>query len=145
MTTIHSYTTDQRLLDNSHKDPRRARSAAQSIDPTSTVAAKANGAAGLRNAALSFGGSPNAYATEEYNGSVWSTSNNISTAMMRSFENRNDTTVVDEPFYAYYLSQTSLDHPGRKEILESQSTNWNNVVNLITGDIPNKKTNITKI
>ena len=42
------------------------------------VAAKANGAAGLRNAALSFGGSPNAYATEEYNGSVWSTSNNIS-------------------------------------------------------------------
>jgi len=41
MTTIHSYTTDQRLLDNSHKDPRRARSAAQSIVPTSTGASKA--------------------------------------------------------------------------------------------------------
>ena len=40
MTTIHSYTTDQRLLDNSHKDPRRARSAAQSIVPTSTGASK---------------------------------------------------------------------------------------------------------
>ena len=43
MTTIHSYTTDQRLLDNSHKDPRRARSAAQSIIPTSTGASKAIG------------------------------------------------------------------------------------------------------
>ena len=43
MTTIHSYTTDQRLLDNSHKDPRRARSAGQSIVPTSTGASKAMG------------------------------------------------------------------------------------------------------
>ena len=43
MTTIHSYTTDQRLLDNSHKDPRRARSASQSIVPTSTGASKAVG------------------------------------------------------------------------------------------------------
>ena len=43
MTTIHSYTTDQRLLDNSHKDPRRARSAAQAIVPTSTGASKALG------------------------------------------------------------------------------------------------------
>ena len=43
MTTIHSYTTDQRLLDNSHKDPRRGRSAAQSIVPTSTGASKALG------------------------------------------------------------------------------------------------------
>ena len=43
MTTIHSYTTDQRLLDNSHKDPRRARSAGLSIVPTSTGASKALG------------------------------------------------------------------------------------------------------
>ena len=43
MTTIHSYTTDQRLLDNSHKDPRRARSAGQSIVPTYTGASKAIG------------------------------------------------------------------------------------------------------
>ena len=41
MTTIHSFTSDQRLLDNSHKDPRRARSAIQSIVPTSTGASKA--------------------------------------------------------------------------------------------------------
>ncbi len=43
MTTIHSYTSDQRILDNSHKDFRRARSAAQSIIPTSTGASKALG------------------------------------------------------------------------------------------------------
>ena len=43
MTTIHSYTSDQRMLDNSHKDPRRARSAGQSIVPTSTGASRAIG------------------------------------------------------------------------------------------------------
>ena len=43
MTTIHSFTTDQRILDNSHKDPRRARSASQSIIPTSTGASKTIG------------------------------------------------------------------------------------------------------
>ena len=43
MTTIHAFTSDQRILDNSHKDPRRARSAIQSIVPTSTGASKAIG------------------------------------------------------------------------------------------------------
>ncbi|MDC3000717.1 type I glyceraldehyde-3-phosphate dehydrogenase [Candidatus Pelagibacter sp.] len=43
MTTIHAYTSDQRILDNSHKDPRRARSASQSIIPTSTGASKSIG------------------------------------------------------------------------------------------------------
>jgi len=43
MTTIHSYTSDQRLIDNSHKDLRRARSAAQSMVPTSTGASKSIG------------------------------------------------------------------------------------------------------
>jgi len=41
MTTIHAFTSDQRILDNSHKDPRRARAASQSIVPTSTGASKA--------------------------------------------------------------------------------------------------------
>ena len=43
MTTIHAFTTDQRLLDNSHNDPRRARSASQSIVPTSTGASRSIG------------------------------------------------------------------------------------------------------
>ena len=51
---------------------------------------------------------------------VWSGPRNISTAMMRAWENRPDTVVVDEPFYAAYLARTGLDHPGRREVIESQ-------------------------
>lgn len=43
MSTVHAFTTDQRSLDNSHKDPRRSRGCMQSIVPTSTGAAKAIG------------------------------------------------------------------------------------------------------
>ncbi len=43
MTTIHSFTSDQRILDNSHKDTRRARAASQSIIPASTGASKTLG------------------------------------------------------------------------------------------------------
>ncbi len=43
MTTIHAFTSDQRILDNSHKDPRRGRAANLSIVPTSTGASKAIG------------------------------------------------------------------------------------------------------
>ena len=55
---------------------------------------------------------------------MWSGPRNISTAMMRSFENRSDTVVVDEPFYAAYLAATGLDHPMREEVLASQSQDW---------------------
>ncbi len=41
MTTVHSYTNDQRILDKTHKDLRRARAAGESIIPTTTGAAKA--------------------------------------------------------------------------------------------------------
>ena len=39
---------------------------------------------------------------------MWSGPRNLSTALMRSFENRNDTKVIDEPFYAYYLKKNSI-------------------------------------
>ncbi|WNC72669.1 HAD family hydrolase [Thalassotalea psychrophila] len=58
---------------------------------------------------------------------MWSGPRNISTAMMRSWENRQDTQVVDEPFYAYYLAQTKVDHPMAKEVLASQSNSWQQV------------------
>lgn len=58
---------------------------------------------------------------------MWSGPRNISTAMMRSWENRQDTQVVDEPFYAYYLAQTKAPHPMAKEVLASQSNSWLNV------------------
>ena len=70
---------------------------------------------------------------------MWSGPRNISTAMMRSFENRKDTIVIDEPFYAYYLNKTGFDHPCKKEVLRSQSKNWNEVVDLITSDLPKNK------
>jgi hypothetical protein len=42
--------------------------------------------------------------------------------MMRAFENRPDTVVVDEPLYAAYLARTGIDHPARDEVIESQPT-----------------------
>lgn len=51
---------------------------------------------------------------------MWSGPRNISTAMMRSFENRPDTVVVDEPLYAAYLVRTGIDHPSREEVIASQ-------------------------
>ncbi len=59
---------------------------------------------------------------------MWSGPRNISTAMMRSFENRPDCAVVDEPFYAAYLAATGLDHPMRDEVLASQPQSWREVV-----------------
>ncbi len=44
---------------------------------------------------------------------VWSGPRNISTALMRAWENRADCTVIDEPLYAAYLAATGLDHPPR--------------------------------
>ncbi len=55
---------------------------------------------------------------------MWSGPRNISTAMMRSFENRSDCAVVDEPFYAAYLAATGLAHPMRDEVLASQPHDW---------------------
>ena len=59
---------------------------------------------------------------------VWSGPRNISTAMMRAWENRPDTVVDDEPFYAAYLARTGLDHPGREEVLAAQPTDPDQVV-----------------
>lgn len=67
---------------------------------------------------------------------MWSGPRNISTAMMRSFENRPDTTVSDEPFYAAYLAATGIDHPLRAESLASQPNDWQDVVKDITGPAP---------
>jgi hypothetical protein len=67
---------------------------------------------------------------------MWSGPRNISTAMMRSFENRADTAVVDEPFYAAYLAVTGLDHPMRDEVLASQSTEWSAVAADMAGPAP---------
>src|SRR5579862_9303800 len=70
---------------------------------------------------------------------MWSGPRNISTAMMRSWENREDTAVVDEPFYACYLLATGVAHPGREEVIASQPNDWRAVAHALTGPIPHGK------
>ncbi len=67
---------------------------------------------------------------------MWSGPRNLSTALMRSFENRSDTVVVDEPLYAHYLTVTGIDHPGRADILAAQSPSWQVVTEELTGPVP---------
>ena len=70
---------------------------------------------------------------------MWSGPRNISTAMMRSWGNRPDTFVCDEPFYAYYLRATGREHPGADEVIASGETDWRKVVERLTGEVPNGK------
>ena len=67
---------------------------------------------------------------------MWSGPRNISTAMMRAFENRADCAVIDEPLYAAYLHGTGLAHPARDQVLNSQSADWRVVVAALTGAAP---------
>jgi len=70
---------------------------------------------------------------------MWSGPRNISTAMMRSWGNRGDTFVCDEPLYAHYLQQTGLHHPGAAEVMQRQETDWRKVVDGLLGTIPENK------
>ena len=67
---------------------------------------------------------------------MWSGPRNISTAMMRSFENRPDCVVSDEPFYAAYLAETGLDHPMRDEVLAAQPQAWEVVAEAMAAEAP---------
>lgn len=61
---------------------------------------------------------------------LWSGPRNISTALMYSFAQRGDTTVVDEPLYAHYLTSTeaSAYHPGAEEVMNDQETSGDKVI-----------------
>jgi len=63
---------------------------------------------------------------------MWSGPRTVSTALMRSFGNRPDTVVADEPLYAFYLASTGISHPGREEILASMPTGWREVLDGLT-------------
>ena len=67
---------------------------------------------------------------------MWSGPRNISTAMMRAFENRDDCAVVDEPFYAHYLAHTGSDHPGRDVVIAAGETDWRRVATALSGPAP---------
>jgi Sulfotransferase domain len=70
---------------------------------------------------------------------MWSGPRNLSTAMMRSFSSRPDTAVIDEPFYAHYLRETGIAHPGRERVIAAYENNWPKVIDLITGPVPGAK------
>ncbi len=63
---------------------------------------------------------------------MWSGPRTVSTALMRSFGNRPDTVVTDEPLYAFYLARTGISHPGVDEILASQPNDWREVLDDLT-------------
>ena len=70
---------------------------------------------------------------------MWSGPRNISTAMMRSFENRGDSAVSDEPFYSAYLTKTGLQHPMRDAVIASQPSDARDVARQVLGPVPGAK------
>jgi hypothetical protein len=70
---------------------------------------------------------------------MWSGPRNVSTALMRSWGNRPDTYVCDEPLYAHYLQQTRLPHPGAEEVIAHHEADWQKVAAWLTGPIPQGK------
>jgi hypothetical protein len=63
---------------------------------------------------------------------MWSGPRTVSTALMRSFGQRPDTIVADEPLYGYYLARTGISHPGRDEIIASMPGDWPAVLAALT-------------
>jgi hypothetical protein len=66
---------------------------------------------------------------------MWSGPRTLSTALMRAFENRPDTVVIDEPLYGFYLDRTQISHPGREEILRSMPLDAAAVIEHLTSEV----------
>ncbi len=71
---------------------------------------------------------------------MWSGPRNISTALMRSWENRPDTVVCDEPLYGCYLKETGIEHPMSAQIIEQMDCDWRSVTAALCGPVPGGKT-----
>jgi hypothetical protein len=67
---------------------------------------------------------------------MWSCPRSRSTMLCRSFEQRDDCLIFNEPFYPPYLMSHGLDHPGREEIISKQETDYRQVIKMITADLP---------
>ncbi len=70
---------------------------------------------------------------------MWSGPRNISTALMRAWENRSDCVVWDEPLYGYYLKETGIDHPGAAEIIATHGADADAIIARCIGEIPGGK------
>ena len=68
---------------------------------------------------------------------MWSGPRNLSTAMMRSFGNRADTFVSDEPFYGAFLKASGSPHPMCDEIVGAMNCDWHGVARTLSGPSPN--------
>lgn len=72
---------------------------------------------------------------------MWSGPRNLSTAMMRAWENRGDCAVSDEPLYAHYLHATGIDHPMRDDVIAAGETDWRRVASALSeGPAPQART-----
>jgi hypothetical protein len=71
---------------------------------------------------------------------MWSGPRNLSTAMMRSWENRPDTVVVDEPLYSAYLTRTGIDHPAREAVIASQPADLDAAIATLSRPLPDGRT-----
>ncbi|HET9895306.1 MAG TPA: hypothetical protein VFQ44_10270 [Streptosporangiaceae bacterium] len=97
--------------------------------------------AGAAGGSQEQSGVPWGVTTGQHRIAMWSGPRTLSTALMRSFGNRQDTVVTDEPLYGYYLARTGIEHPGRDEILASMPTQWTDVVRqLARTELPPGKT-----
>ncbi|HWT12661.1 MAG TPA: HAD family hydrolase [Allosphingosinicella sp.] len=67
---------------------------------------------------------------------MWSGPRNLSTAMMRSFGNRADTFVSDEPFYGAYLATSGAAHPMREAVIAAMDCGWRSVARTLAGPVP---------
>ena len=74
--------------------------------------------------------------TEPVRVAMWSGPRNISTAMMRAFENRPDTVVVDEPLYSAYLHRTGIEHPAREEVIASMPRDLDAAIAGLSAPLP---------
>jgi len=77
--------------------------------------------------------------TEPLRIAMWSGPRNISTAMMRAWENRGDCAVSDEPLYAHYLAHTGANHPARDEVIAHGETDWRAVTTSLLGPVPDDR------
>jgi len=67
---------------------------------------------------------------------MWSGPRNLSTAMMRSFGNRADTFVSDEPYYGAFLKTSGATHPMREEVIAAMDCDWASIARTLSGPAP---------
>jgi hypothetical protein len=67
---------------------------------------------------------------------MWSGPRNLSTAMLRSFENRADTFVSDEPYYGAFLETSGADHPLREAVIAAMDCDWRRIADRLAAPTP---------